>query len=217
MGCEGWMLKVRSSSLCRLLIGLSIGVLLAGRPAVTTAETPEPSVPYAADRIIVLFRSAPTESDLEAFEARHFLSLVDYIGLDYPEGAGWYVFHIEDRMDAGLVRGLLHGDPVVCLAELIPQGERHATTGLPPGQEDAPDCVPLASPPPTLVPLPTGLDAPLQGEFSGASTGGSGSYAPTLGWLAIAAAGAVVVGVALLRALRPSQQSTKLSRRQRRI
>lgn len=160
------MRRARSSSLTsRALIVLATIAFLAGRPAATAAETPQPTASYAPDRIIVLFRTAPTDTELEAFEGRQFLSLAAYIGLDYPPREGWYVFHIEDRMDASLVRGLLHADPIVCLAELIPQGERHATTGTPPGREDAPDCVPLPSPAPTLVPLP----ADLEGSFLSAA------------------------------------------------
>ncbi len=114
------MRRARSSSLAsRALIVLATIAFLAGRPAATAAETPQPSASYAPDRIIVLFRTAPTDTELEAFEGRQFLSLAAYIGLDYPPREGWDVFHIEDRMDASLVRGLLHADPLVCLAELI--------------------------------------------------------------------------------------------------
>lgn len=212
------MLKVRSNSLRPVLVGFAIAMLMAGRPAAAAPETPQPSAAYAVDRIIVIFRTAPSETDLEAFQARHFLSLVDYIGLDYPDRAGWYVFRIEDRMDASLVRGLLHADPAVCLAELIPQGQRNATTGDPPGQEDVPDCVPLPSPPPTLLPMPTDLDSASQGGLLGTPTGSPGNGDPTLGVIALLAGAALVLGVTLLGVSRSSHhQPAKVARRQRKV
>ncbi len=209
------MLRARSSSRA-LIAAFAIILSLAGRPAPVAAETPQPSAAYAPDRIILQFRTAPTETDLEAFEGRHFLSLADYIGLDYPAGEGWYVFHIEDRMDASLVRDLLHADPAVCIAELIPQGERNATTGLPPDREDAPECVPLPSQAPTLVPLPTDLNSDGHWNAStGAPPGGSGLDGMTaLVLVLLVAAGGIALAAVLLRGSRSARRAGKIARHQ---
>lgn len=98
---------------------------------------------YVFDRVLVRFRGVPSETDLEIFRGRQFLTEVEYIQGDYPPGMGWYVFRIDDGMDALLVRDLLRKDALVCNAELIALGQRNAI-GVPKADE-APPCEELAA------------------------------------------------------------------------
>ncbi|NJD29534.1 MAG: hypothetical protein FIA92_14735 [Chloroflexi bacterium] len=110
-------------------------VVLGSSPA------PDATSRYVPDRVLVRFRGAPSETDLEIFRGRQFLTFVQYIGLSYPPGLGWYVFRIDDGMDVVLVRDLLRRDPMVCNVELVAIGEYFAI-GLPDADE-APACVEL--------------------------------------------------------------------------
>lgn len=198
-----------------LLVLLAV-VLPLGRPGLVAAETPPPTPSYAADRILVRFRAPLSDAELGAFEARQFLSQVDYIGLDYPDGEGWFVFRIEDRMEADLVRELLQRDPAVCNAELIPRGERHATTGAPPGKDEAPQCVPLPSTLPTLLPIPADIQGGAAGGSSNRSPAGATGAASeplVLVLAALAIVGTAVGGVFLQRSLRSSRRLGKLPKR----
>lgn len=120
-------------------------MLFVAAPPIALASTPAPlpSIDYAPDRLLVRFRGLVSETDLEMFRGRQFLTMVEYIGLDYPPGLGWYVYRIDDRMDALIVRDLLRKDALVCNAELVARGERHAI-GIPKADE-APPCEELAA------------------------------------------------------------------------
>lgn len=122
-------------------------VLVAPTLASASSPAPDATPSYVRDRILVRFRGAPSETDLEIFTGRQFLTFIQYIGLSYPPGLGWYVFRIDDGMDAALVRDLLRKDPMVCNAELVAVGE-YVAIGLPDADE-APPCVDL---PPSTPP-----------------------------------------------------------------
>lgn len=135
---------VRSTSRLSAAIGVVL-VLLAAAPSIVLASSPAPqeSMRYVSDRVLVRFRGVPSETDLEIFRGRQFLTEVEYIQGDYPLGRGWYVFRIDDGMDALLVRDLLRKDVMVCNAELIALGLRNAV-GVPKADE-APPCEDLAT------------------------------------------------------------------------
>lgn len=100
---------------------------------------------YAPDRVMIQFRADPSKTELEAFQARQFLELLDYFGTGYPPGEGWYLFRIADAMDPVIVRDLLRAeDPWVCNAELVALGVRHAIK-WPPDPTGPLPCVPLPS------------------------------------------------------------------------
>lgn len=138
------MHTVRSTSRLRLA-ALFLAVLPVAAPAITLGASPAPegSIRYVPDRVLVRFRGLVSETDLEIFRGRQFLTVVEYIQGDYPPGLGWYVFRIDDGMDARLVRDLLREDTVVCNAELVAVGVRNAI-GVPKADE-APPCEELAA------------------------------------------------------------------------
>lgn len=115
-------------------------VLLGAAPSIVLGSSPDPqeSMRYVTDRILVRFRGVPSETDLEILRGRQFLTEVEYIQGDYPPRMGWYVFRIDDGRDALIVRDLLRKDALVCNAELVARGERHAI-GIPKADE-APPC-----------------------------------------------------------------------------
>lgn len=138
------MLKARSISFRALAVALVAGAVVLTLPSIVLGSSPVPGATsqFAPDRVMVRFRQPPSETDLEIFKGRQFLTPLDYVGLSYPPGLGWYLFHIDDGMDAGLVRDLLRKDPMVCNAELVALGERYAI-GLPDANEALP-CVELS-------------------------------------------------------------------------
>lgn len=179
---------------------------------------------YAADRVMIQFRAAPSDSEFEAFQARQFLQLLDYFGTGYPPGEGWYLFRIADGMDPVIVRDLLRAeDPWVCNAELVALGVRHAIK-WPPDPTGPLPCVPLPSsgamvgvvpslaasprvaPPSAGDDLPTNSPAPAlpQAGPDGAGTGSPLTFALILIGV-IAAALALFAGI-WLRWRRPTSQ-----------
>lgn len=139
------MQKARSISLRGLAVALAVVVIALPLPSVVLASSPAPEATsqFAPDQLMVRFRDAPSETDLEIFTGRQFLTFLNYVGLSYPPRLGWYLFRIDDGMDATIVRDLLRKDPMVCNVELVAIGEWFAV-GLP-DANDALPCVDLPS------------------------------------------------------------------------
>ena len=142
---DGSMQRARSTKvrgLATVLVAVGMAVPLSA-VALASSPAPEATSQFAPDQLMVRFRDAPSETDLEIFTGRQFLTFLDYVGLSYPPGLGWYLFRIDDGMDAAIVRDLLWKDPMVCNAELVAIGEWFAV-GLP-DADDALPCVDLPS------------------------------------------------------------------------
>lgn len=164
------MRTVRSMSRLGLTI-LVLAILSMATPAITFGASPAPeeSIRYVPDRVLVRSRGAVSETDLETFRGRHFMTVVGYIQGDYPSGLGWYVFKIDDGMDALIVRDLLRKDTMVCNAELVAVGVRHAI-GVPEADE-APSCEELAA----QATLPSDDEGSIRGAGKERPSGSPGS------------------------------------------
>lgn len=166
------MPKVPSTSIRSLVVAVLVAVTITpALPSASLGADPAPgaTIRYEPDLIAVRFRQAPSETDLEIFMGRQFLMLEYYVGLSHPPGLGWYVFHIEDGMDALIVRELLRKDPTVCKVALATLGERVAVGSPEPDPEDPRLCddVPAATQPPAA-------------ERQPAAGSGAGEARPTL-------------------------------------
>jgi hypothetical protein len=106
------------------------------QPTQVPGPTASPEGDHVPDQIVARFRPGATDTDVEAFEARHRLSFLAYLALQRPPNEGWFVFRIPSGSSATDVRDqVAREDPWVCTVERIALGERDA---IGPPEEDAP-------------------------------------------------------------------------------
>jgi hypothetical protein len=188
-----------------VVIVLGFAGSLAASPVAGTSPTPTPTSAYGyvSDRLLVRFREAPSQSELEAFASRWRLEVVAYLGAGYAPGEGWFSFRIVDGADASLRLEAILADAGVCNAARVAKSTWDAIGTEAPADDT---CLPLPSPSATAqpsrsaVPAETSSPSPV-GVPASPSTPSPGdrSFAVILGILALAVGGAAVLMSMLLR------------------